>query len=114
MRAILGLPGGLVGAPVSPAELADALGRGSYACALDDLLRDILRLTRGHGIGSLAALLGGVGLHGSLLGAVLHIALIKKQPSWLMRNSRLVLLQPSLRRAEAGVQFRRLMQTAEV
>ena len=65
-------------------------------------------------MGSLAALLGGAELRGSLLGAVLHIALVKKQPSWLMRNSRPVLLEPSIRRAEAGVQFRRLMRMAEV
>ena len=53
-------------------------------------------------------------LEDTLLGAVIHIVLVKKEPAWLMRNSQPVLLQPSLRQAEAGVQFRRLMTGAEV
>ena len=44
---------------------------------------------------------------------VLHLPLKKKEPAWLLRNSRPVLLEPFLCRAEATAVFRRLQTRAE-
>jgi hypothetical protein len=114
MRHRLGAGPPSVGSPVRASDLAGALERGSAACALDELPRYFLAHAGPHGLGALAALLSGGALRDTLLGAVLHIALVKKEPAWLMRNSRPVLLEPCLRRAEATIQFRRLMHGVEM
>ena len=46
--------------------------------------------------------------------SVLHLPLRKKESSWLLRNSRPVLLEPFLRRAGASVVFRRLLRRMEL
>ena len=110
MSHLLPVPaGGKVGAPVTARELATALHCGSNACALDELPRAFLRHVGPAGLGALVHALSGVPPLGELLTTVLHLALIKKEPAWLLRNSRPVLLEPVLRRMESAVQFRRLM-----
>ena len=49
-----------------------------------------------------------------LLSSVLHLCLRKKEPSWLLKNSRPVLLEPFLRRMESTAVFRRLQRLLEL
>ena len=51
--------------------------------------------------------------HDQLLCAVLHLCLIKKQPKWLIPNSRPILLEPYLRRQESSNVFLRQQQRSE-
>ena len=44
---------------------------------------------------------------------MLHIPLAKKQPAWLLRNLRPVLLEACLKRVETKIRFRRLMHQLE-
>lgn len=97
------LPLAQLDAPPSAAELGSALQSGSDATALDELPRPLLRLLRGHGLNGLLHLLeehrAGAGC--ATLDAVIHLPLRKKDPRWLLRNSRPVLLEAFLRRSLA-------------
>ena len=53
------------------------------------------------------------GTHDPLLCAVLHLCLIKKQPKWLIPNSRPILLEPYLRRLESSNVFLRQQQRSK-
>ena len=98
-----------IGDAVTPAELADRLRNGSLVCALDALPRRVLASSDGAGVGAISALLSRADDGGELLCTVLHLPLVKKEPSWLLRNCRPVLLELGGKRAEATVQFHRLM-----
>jgi hypothetical protein len=89
-------------------ELTSALQVGSTATSLDELPRPILQQLSGHGLSAAHHLLQclALGHRSDLLSAVLHLPLRKKDPAWLLRNSRPVLLEPFLRRAEATIVFR--------
>ena len=80
---------------------------------MDELPRSILQGVGGHALASLVCLLGGQGAGGELLCTVLHIPLAKKQPAWLLRNLRPVLLEACLKRVETKIRFRRLMHRLE-
>ena len=98
---------------MTPTELGEVLHRGSDACALDELPRALLLRTGGIGHAVVASLLAQVDGGGELLCTVLHLPLAKKEPSWLIRNSRPVLLEACAKRAEATVQFHRLVYSLE-
>ena len=88
---------------------------GSNATSLDDLPCAVVRAMPGIGISSLAAWLQRLrdGEQSQLLSAVIHLCLKKKEPSWLLRNSRPILLEPFVRRLESAAIFQRLMARAE-
>jgi hypothetical protein len=46
--------------------------------------------------------------------SVLHLCLKKKAPTWLLKNSRPVILEPYLRRLESSVVFRRMQRHMEL
>lgn len=48
------------------------------------------------------------------LNSALHVCLQKKEPSWLLRNSRPIVIEPIPRRLAAGVMFRRVLCRAEL
>ena len=120
-RALLG--GKLFGrqlptAPVPPptvAELWRALRSGSDACAMDGLPRQLLAALPRHALQLLLSLAypAGAAADSDLLWTVLLLPLRKKEPHWLLRNSRPILLEPPLLRAVATVHFRRLMAALE-
>ena len=86
---------------------------GSNATSLNDLPCAVVR--KMPGISSLAAWLQRLrdGEQSQFLSAVFHLSLKKKEPSWLLRNSRLILLEPFVRRLESAAIFQRLMARAE-
>jgi hypothetical protein len=101
-------------APVSEVELRRLLHRGSAATALDELPRPLLQRLPAHGLSAAAHLLQHCGSPpSSLLLTAIHLPLRKKEPAWLLRNSRPVLLQPYLRRLEATAVFQRLIHVLE-
>jgi hypothetical protein len=102
-------------APPTFARLFDLLGKGSNATSRDELPNSILGLLAGHGVGGISYLLRqlAAGQPSYLLNGVLHIPLRKKEPAWLLANTRPVLLEPSLRRMEATLVFRRQQQRFE-
>ena len=101
--------------PLSLEEVSQLLGTGSNATALDELPNTLLRHLQGHGVRGIHQLLLQLrpGTASTLLSTVLHIPLRKKEPAWLLANSRPVLLEPSLRRLEATATFRRLQRSFE-
>ena len=99
---------------MTAAELGEFLHRGSDTCALDELPRALLLHTGGVGYAAVTSLLAHADGGGELLCTVLHLPVVKKEPSWLVRNSRPVLLEACAKRAEATVQFRRLMFSLEL
>ena len=105
-----------VGGPASVRELTDLLGHGSEATSTDELPRCVLRLLEGFGVHALHSLLASLhyGATSVLLSTVLHLPLKKKEPSWLLRNSRPILLEPFVRRVEASVVFRRQQRRLEL
>ena len=102
-------------APVTPAEFRCLLQRGSAATALDELPRPLLQHLPAHGVSATLHLLQHATSHphSQLLLTALHLPLKKKEPAWLLRNSRPVLLQPYLRRLEANAIFQRMMHGLE-
>jgi hypothetical protein len=92
-----------LGAPPTIPELAANLTRGSNASSLDELPRRILEHLPGHGVLVLHNMIErlSAGSNSELLNSVLHLPLQKKEPAWLLRNSRPVLLEPFLKRCEA-------------
>ena len=84
-------------------ELETQLRIGSTATSLDELPRSILQHLPGHGVQAVHHLLHSLaqGHPSEFLNAVLHLPLRKKEPAWLLRNSRPVLLEPFMRRVEA-------------
>lgn len=105
-----------VGGPPTFSELFELIGHGSDATALDELPRSVLRLLSGPGIDALVHMLHqlSTGTPSHLLNAVLHLPLKKREPSWLLANSRPVLLEPYLRRLEASIVFRRQQRRLEL
>ena len=102
--------------PATFTELFSLLGEGSNATSRDELPNSILGLLGGHGVSGINFLLRrlAAGQPSYLLNGVLHIPLRKKEPAWLLANSRPVLLEPSLRRMEATLVFRRQQQRLEL
>lgn len=98
-----------IGEPLSFDELFALLGHGSDATSLDELPRTVLQHLCGYGVDAITKLprLSRSNPSCSLLNSVLHIPLRKKEPAWLVANSRPVLLEPYLRRLEATAIFRR-------
>lgn len=102
-------------APVSPSEMRDLLSSGSAATALDELPRPLLVHSPAHGLAALCDLLQRAPTDppSRLLLTAVHLPLRKKEPAWLLRNSRPVLLQPYLRRLQATAVFRRQQRRLE-
>ena len=84
--------------------------------ALDELPRAVLRHLSGSGVEALTHILQQLsdGAPSFLLNTVLHLPLKKREPSWLLSNSRPVLLEPYLRRLEATIVFRRQQRRLEL
>jgi hypothetical protein len=99
MSTALRSPARQIDAPISHQELRQLLRSGSDASALDELPRGLLQLLDSHGLAALIYLIGANPPAGTsdLLHSVLHLPLRKKEPVWLLRNSRPVLLEPYLR-----------------
>ena len=53
------------------------------------------------------------GVHSFFLHAALHVCLLKKEPYWLIRNSRPIILEPDIRRKESSAMFQRFMSRGE-
>ena len=105
---------GSLQAPVSPLEMRSLLSSGSPATALDELPRPLLVHSPAHGLAALCHLLQRAHDPPSrLLLTAIHLPLRKKEPAWLLRNSRPVLLQPYLRRLQATAAFRRQQRRLE-
>lgn len=102
-------------APISITEIERLIRRGSAATSLDELPRSLLEHLPGHGINALQHVINSIaaGAQSELLNAVLHLPLRKKEPAWLLRNSRPVLLEPFVRRLEATAIFKRLQHQLE-
>ena len=79
------------------------------------MTRSLLQHAPGFSLAAIQALLSPSALGGPrlLLDTALHLPLEKKEPSWLLRNSRPVLLEPFLRRAAASCFLRRLQRLLE-
>ena len=95
----------IAGPPPTCHEMERAVQKGSPATCLDQLPRPLVSALRGFRssvlVGVLEALASGISIR--LLLAVLHLCLAKKLPAWLVRNSRLVIMEPYLWRLETGV-----------
>ena len=104
-----------IDAPLSSRELMALLHRGSDATALDELPRPLLRHLPSYGIAAATHLLQHAASPppSTLLLTAIHLPLRKKEPRWLLRNSRPVLLQPFLRRLLATAIFRRQQRVLE-
>jgi hypothetical protein len=105
-----------VGGPPNVMELLGQLGHGSAVTALDELPKSLLRHVVHAGLAALVEVLQRLsqGDPSALLNGVLHLCLRKREPSWLLKNSRPVLLEPYLRRLESSVVFRRLQRSMEL
>ena len=105
-----------LGSPPTIPELFMLLGAGSPATSLNELPNSILGRLAGHGVRAIAQLFCQLreGTPSTLLNTVLHIPLRKKEPAWLVANSRPVLLEPALRRLEATAVFRRQQRHFEL
>ena len=53
------------------------------------------------------------GVQSFFLHAALHLCLLKKEPYWLIRNSRPIILEPDIKRKESSVMFQRFMSRGE-
>ena len=97
------------------AALHRALRKGSDACALDGLPRQLLAALPWSALRLLAELArpDAPPTPDDLLWTVLLLPLRKKEPSWLLHNSRPILLEPPLLRALATTHFRELMAVLE-
>ena len=96
-------------APYTPEELQRSLHHGSSATALDHLPRPLLQQCTGPGVASLCQLLTRLRSSepSTLLNTAVLLPLKKKKPTWLLRNSRPILVEPYLRRVEATIVFHR-------
>jgi hypothetical protein len=105
-----------VGGPPEVHELWPRLSQGSAVTALEELPKAVLRHVDSSGLRAIVELLRRLAAAESstLLNGVLHLCLRKKEPAWLLKNSRPVLLEPFLRRLESSVVFRRLQRSLEV
>lgn len=101
---------------LSPGVLQDILRKSSDATALDAIPTAVLRRIGGSGLAVLCSLPRALDLRrpSNLLQTALLLPLKKKSPHWLLRNSRLVLVEPVLRRAEAAAAFHEFMYSAEL
>lgn len=95
--------------PPSVRELRALLRKRSDATALDELPRSVLRHLPGHALAALGSLFTtqSSGTRSSL-DTALHLPLVKREPSWQLKNSRPVILAPYIRRLEASCWLRRL------
>ena len=97
--------------PPKGSELQPLVSHGSKATALDELPRVVLAHLGGLGLQLVADMvrrsMGGE--MSVLLGTAIHIPLRKKDPSWLLQNSRPVILEACCRRVAATAIYRRLM-----
>ena len=104
-----------LGSPPTIPEIITLLRRGSTATSLNELPRSVLRHLPGHGIAALHSIFHqlATGAPSYLLNAVPHLPL-RKEPTWLVRNSRPVLLEPFVRRLQATAVLRRMHARLEL
>ena len=101
---------------ISGSELAEqALKNGSDACSMDEIPPSVLRSLSAFSWGCISSWLAACheGAPSFFLSSALHLCLRKREPYWDLRNSRPIILEPPLRRLEAGAMFRRLMSQGE-
>jgi hypothetical protein len=100
---------------ISSIEARHLLRKGSDATALDELPRRLLLHLPAHGLAAALHLLRRAPgpPPSDLLLTAIHLPLRKKEPRWLLHNSRPVLLQPYLRRLEATAIFQRQQRALE-
>ena len=90
---------------------------GSEATSLEELPHAVVSRLEGFGVlGALYLMSESQRLPASslLLNAVIHLCLVKKQPRWLLRNSRPILLEAYLKRLLSTIIFKRFQRKAEV
>ena len=89
---------------------------GSKVMALDELPQQLLKALPGFGLATLCRLLARVmgGVRSRILCAVLHLLLVKKEPRWLLRNSRPILLEAALLRNASLILFGKVLSAAEL
>ena len=87
----------------------------SEATAFDELPHMLLYRLSGFSVQTLTRWLSILrqGVCSYFLQSALHICLLKKEPYWLIRNSRPIILEPALRRMESAIIFRRLTSRGE-
>ena len=80
---------------------------GSEAAAFGELVRSVLQAPSGTAIYVLTGLLHAVHLGdpARILNGVLHVCVLKKDPPWLVRKSRAVMLEEPVRRKESTAIF---------
>lgn len=102
--------------PPSGPELQACLGHGSKVSALDELPRIILVHLGSVGLELMADMVRRTmaGEPSDLLGTAIHIPLRKKEPSWLLQNSRPVILEACSRRVASTALYRRLIAHLEL
>ena len=95
----------VAGTPPLFHDVAQAVGKGSPATSLEELPRPLVSALPRFALQVLAQVLQAlsVGVPSRLLTAVLQLCLAKKQPAWLVCNSRPVMLEPYLHRLETSV-----------
>ena len=107
MRAALPRPPepSVAGAPPTYHHMELAVRKGSPATSLDKMQRPLVSALPGFGLRVLVGILEDLasGTPSRLLSAVLHLCLAGRLPAWLVRKSRLVMLEPYLRRLETSV-----------
>ena len=106
-----------LGTTVTPRDLESRLAAsGSKVVALDELPQQLLKVPHGFGLATLCRLLARMmcGEQSSILCAVLHLLLVKKEPRWLLRNSRPILLEAALLRKASLILFAKFLSTAEL
>ena len=105
----------IAGGPPTFHELWQYKAHGSPATTLDELVNQIVRRLQGYGIQTLVHMLLVLdqGEDSDLLNIILHLFLVKKEPRWLLENSRPILLEPYLRRLESFIVFKRLQFAME-
>ena len=99
------------GSPPTFQEMYFVIKRsGSEAAAFGELVQSVLQALSGTAIYVLTGLLHAVHLGdpARILNGVLHLCLLKKDPPWLVRRSRPVMLEEPVRRKESTAIFYRL------
>jgi hypothetical protein len=98
------------GFPVTAEELKPLLHHGSKASALDELPRVVLAHLTDTGLGLVADMVrrSMEGEPSIWLNTAIHVPLKKKQPEWLLQNSRPVIFEACCRRIAATAVYRRL------
>ena len=105
------------GSPPSFQEMHFEIRRsGSEAAAFGELVQSLQSRLSGTAIGVLVELLHAThsGAPARILNAVLHLCLLKKEPQWLVRMSRPVMLEEPVRRKESTAIFHRLQMVSTV